>query len=79
MIDVIVQVAIEDRPVIAQRVDSKQFVTLNWDAENWTKGDMAEAEPTDVLSEHDTIMGALEKVDVQPTLDFRQRHSWLFY
>ena len=66
MIDVIVQNAIEGRPVIAQRTDNKRFVTLNWNAENWTKGDMAEAEPTDILSEHDTHIGTLDKLNIQP-------------
>lgn len=65
VIDVLVKIAVDGRPVVAQRIDNKRFVTLNWDAKNWAEGDMAEAEPTEVLSEHDTLAGAREKIGLE--------------
>lgn len=65
MIDVIVKLAISHKPVIAQRLDNKRFIVINWNPTNWTNGDFAEVDPSDITSEHDTYCGAIDKIGVE--------------
>lgn len=65
-IPVQIETSIPGRPLIAQRLDTGKYVTLNLSHTDHKRGDKIQTIQERILSEHDTYIGALDKLEIQP-------------